>query len=264
MSNTVTITNQKGGVGKTTTSFNVSAVMAMHFNKKVLVVDMDGQANLTTAFGFNPDDFFGKSTYEMLLNKKDPKSFIIKTGIENLDLLPSCEFTSLLNVELLSKPMRELTLDRILKKVKKDYDLILIDTPPDLGQITMNCIVASSHIAVVYQLDEFSIDSISQLYKTINVVVEDEDLNKNNTAVMGGVCNNFDIRNKKLNREARKLIDEDETFDYEFSKIRSASAIKLSEKDHIPIYKYDRYHKATNDYINFSSEILKWLEGHPA
>jgi len=168
MNEVITIANQKGGVGKTTTAVNLAASLAEN-SKRVLLIDLDPQTNLTTSLGFTRNSY-EYNIYHALIGTKKLSEVVLKTKIENLFLAPS-------NIGLVgiekdfyseSKTQRELTLKKVIAEVKKDYDYIIMDSPPALGPITINAFSASDSIIIPVQCEFFALDGLAQLLNTIS------------------------------------------------------------------------------------------------
>lgn len=257
----ISCSNQKGGIGKTSINLNIASILASRLNKRILIVDMDGQANITTALGFNPDDFneSGMSVYDLLLMKDPaPRKFIIKTKIRNLDLIPSCQLTYTLDQELMNKTRREYKLDICLNLIKKEYDYIFVDTAPNLGMATFNSLVACNHIIIVYSATEFALDGISQLVNTIQEIQDDHYLNVNDITILGAVCNNYDSRTKIVNRKIQKELDNIKVIPRYFTSISETTEIKKSQFNHLPMIEFNPNHKVTKQFIKLATEVDQW------
>ena len=168
MREVIAIANQKGGVGKTTTAVNLAASLAIN-EKRVLLIDADPQANATSSFGFLKSDY-EYSLYHVLIGSKDINETILKTLIPTLDLIPSNIGLAGIEKEAELLKKKELTLKKRVKEVEKEYDYIIIDTPPMLGTITINALNASDSVIVPIQTEYFALEGIAQLLNTIKLV----------------------------------------------------------------------------------------------
>lgn len=168
MSKVIAITNQKGGVGKTTTAINLSAALA-EANQKILMVDFDPQINATAGFGIELDDN-EDNIFDAIHNNSKTKSIIINDVVKNLDILPGSIELSSLETELLNKPNRELELKKVIDQVKDDYDFVLIDCPPAVGILTVNALVASDACIIPVQCEYFSLEGLNQVLSAIELV----------------------------------------------------------------------------------------------
>jgi chromosome partitioning protein len=170
MSEIITIANQKGGVGKTTTTINLAASLAKK-GKKVLIIDADPQTNATTSLGFNRNDY-EYNVYHVLIGIKKISEVILKTKIKNLDMVPAN--IGLVGVEKefynSRKKNRELLLKKALEPVNSKYDYILIDSPPALGPITINALGAADSVIIPIQCEFFALEGLAQLLNTINLL----------------------------------------------------------------------------------------------
>ena len=168
MGKIVSFVNQKGGVGKTTTCVNISTYLAME-GKKVLVLDLDPQGNASSSLGIAKDTKL-KTIYDVMMDDCDVSEVIIKSEIENLDLIPSNVDLAGAEIELVQMNNREKILKRILSKIKKSYDFICIDCPPSLGLLTVNALTGSDSALIPNQCEYFAIEGLSQLMYTIKLV----------------------------------------------------------------------------------------------
>ena len=168
MGKTIVICNQKGGTGKTTTSVNLSAALA-ELGKKVVLVDMDPQGNATSGVGVNKNEI-KSSAYEVLLNKVPARHAIVKTIVTNLDLIPCNIHLTGAEIELVGVLSRETRLKKALSEIKNSYDYIIIDSPPSLGLLTLNALVAADSILIPIQCEFYALEGVSQLLNTISLV----------------------------------------------------------------------------------------------
>lgn len=168
MGKIIAIANQKGGVGKTTTSINLGACFGV-LEYKTLLVDADPQANATSGLGIDPASVH-QGTYEALLNGSDVRSAIVHTSSPNLDLLPARIDLVGAEIELISKAQREFQLRRALESVAEEYDFILIDCSPSLGLITINSLVAADAVLIPVQCEYFALEGLGKLLNTIKIV----------------------------------------------------------------------------------------------
>ena len=168
MGKIVSFSNQKGGVGKTTTCVNMAAYLAS-FGKKVLLVDIDPQGNATTGMGFSKSSL-KKSVYNVLIDDERASDNILTTEAENLDLLPSNIDLAGAEVELVYKKSREKVLKNALAEVRDRYDYILIDCPPSLGLLTINSLAAADAVIIPIQSEYYALEGLSQLMNSISLV----------------------------------------------------------------------------------------------
>ena len=190
----ISIINQKGGTGKTTTVVNLGAYLGQ-LNKKVLVIDLDPQANTTSGIGFFEKNLLG--IYEVLSGQKKIEEVIQPSKFRNLYLIPANENLAGANVELVNEPERELVLAKQLGDALNQYDYMLIDTPPSLGLLTINSLAAAHQVIIPVQAEYYALEGLSQLIQTIKLVRQNLNAQLN---ILGALVTMYDERNR-LSRE---------------------------------------------------------------
>jgi chromosome partitioning protein len=168
MGKIIAVANQKGGVGKTTTSINLAASLGV-LEKKTLIVDADPQANATSGVGFEPRNV-RTSIYECIINQVEPKDIILSTKNPNLDIIPAHIDLVGAEIEMINMPNRERMMRMALNKLKDDYDFIIIDCSPSLGLITINSLTAADSVIVPVQCEYFALEGLGKLLNTIKIV----------------------------------------------------------------------------------------------
>ena len=255
MTTTISVINQKGGVGKTTTVINLAASLSI-MGQNNLVIDLDPQGNATTGFGKSNSDE-DKNIYNLLIRKINLNQVIQKTNIENLDIIGSHVNLSGLEVETANDSKRAFVLKEILSSEKlgllKKYDNIFIDCPPSLSLLTIMSLVASDELLVPLQTEFFALEGITQLVKTIDRIKEN--LNPKLT-IRGILLTMFDKRNKlssQVDNEARKY------FKDKVYKTVIQRNVRLSEAPShgLPCVIYDKNCAGSNSYLKLAEEFLK-------
>ncbi len=169
MGRIIAVANQKGGVGKTTTSINLAACLAEKKGKKVLAVDMDPQGNLTSGLGVDKDSV-EKSIYELIIGEVDIKEVINKEVLENLDIIPTSIDLSAAEIELIGVDDKEYILRNAIDQVKDQYDFVIIDCPPSLSMLTINAMTTADSVIVPIQCEYYALEGLSQLIHTVELV----------------------------------------------------------------------------------------------
>jgi len=191
MGHIISIVNQKGGVGKTTTAINLGAYLAS-LGKFVLLLDLDPQANATSGLGIDYNNL-EKGVYEVLIGKHSLKDIVLNTTMSGYKIAPSTINLAGANVELVNLENREFRLEQAILSARNDYDYILIDCPPSLGLLTVNSLVAAEKLLIPVQAEYYALEGLGQLINTINLIKNNV---KPNLEVLGAVLTMYDKRNK--------------------------------------------------------------------
>jgi chromosome partitioning protein len=170
MGKTIAVCNQKGGTGKTTTTINLASALAV-LGKKTLIVDMDPQGNASSGVGVNKNEI-KESLYEVIIHKIPVSRGLLKTDFTNLDIIPCNINLTGAEIELVGVLSRETRLKKALEPIKEDYDFIFVDSPPSLGLLTLNALVAADSILVPIQCEFYALEGVAQLLNTISLVKE--------------------------------------------------------------------------------------------
>ena len=250
MSRIISIANQKGGVGKTTTAVNVGTMLAKK-GKKVMLIDCDPQGNATSGLGIDKDSEY--SLYDVLINEVDIKQTLQDTCLSNLKICPANMNLAGAEVELVNQMSREQRMKSSLEGVKDEFDFILIDCPPSLGLVTLNAFTASDSVLIPVQCEYFALEGLGQLLNTINLVKKH--LNKS-LEIEGAVLTMYDIRTNLSNQVVKEV---KKYFGDKVYKTVIPRNIKLSEAPSygMPIMLYDGKSKGARCYEKLTKEILK-------
>ncbi len=250
MAKIISVCNQKGGTGKTTTSVNIAAALAS-YGVKVLLVDMDPQGNATSGVGVNKNTL-KETVYEALLDRAKPDKTILEEVRFNLDLMPCNINLTGAEIELVGVLSRESRLRKSLEKIQDKYEYIFIDSPPSLGLLTLNALVASHSVLIPIQCEFYALEGVSQLLNTVNLIREN--LNQN-LEIEGVVLTMADFRTNLTH----EVIDEIKGFFGEkVYKSVIPRNVKLSEAPSFgkPIMEYDPHCIGAEKYKELSIEIL--------
>ncbi|HDR6310409.1 sporulation initiation inhibitor protein Soj [Bacillus cereus group sp. RP32] len=250
MGKIIAIANQKGGVGKTTTSVNLGAGLAQ-VGKKVLLVDIDAQGNATTGVGIEKSEL-DQCIYNVLVEDADVQGVICKTATENLDVLPATIQLAGAEIELVPTISREVRLQRALQPVRDEYDYIIIDCPPSLGLLTINALTAADSVIIPVQCEYYALEGLSQLLNTVRLV--QKHLNKN-LAIQGVLLTMLDARTNL----GIQVIDEVKKYfrDKVYRSIIPRN-VRLSEAPSHgkPIMQYDAKSRGAEVYIDLAEEVI--------
>ena len=253
MGKVISVANQKGGVGKTTTTVNLGTILAQK-GKKVLLIDADPQGNATSGLGVEKEVEY--STYNVLVDEVGILDAIKDTIIKNFKICPSNMNLAGAEVELVSMMSREQRLKEKLEEVRNKFDYILIDCPPSLGLITLNSFTASDSVLIPVQCEYFALEGLGQLLNTVNLVKKH--LNKN-IQIEGALLTMYDIRTNLSNQVVKEV---KKYFDDKVFKTVIPRNVRLSEAPSygMPITEYDPRSKGAKSYIKFAREFLKMNE----
>jgi chromosome partitioning protein len=250
----ISFVNQKGGVGKTTSAINLAAYLAA-LGKYVLLVDLDPQANATSGLGFEPESL-EHSLYHSLIGQMHPQELIRKTNIFGYELIPSSADLAGAAVELVPLTDREFKLWHMLHQVRTNYDYIIIDSPPSLGLLTINGLVAADELIIPVQSEYYALEGLGQLLKTVNLIREN--LGKD-LKIKGALLTMYDKRNKLAQRIAKEVRLHCPGYVFETFIPR---CIKLTEAPSFgrTILQYDASSKGGKAYKQLAEEVLKLEE----
>jgi len=250
MAKVIAVCNQKGGVGKTTTSINLSTYLALS-GKRVLLVDIDPQGNATSGLGINKHNI-KQSVYDLIIEEIDPKPVIISAGIENLSLIPSTLSLTGAEVELVGIMGREYRLKKALSPILSDFDYVIIDCPPSLGLLTVNALSAADSVLIPVQCEYYALEGLGQLVNTVNLVKE----NLNSSLVIEGVL--LTMANFRTNLTNEVINEVKDFFKGKVYNTVIPRNIRITESPGFgkPMAIYDKSSIGAQKYHEFANEVL--------
>ena len=251
MAKIISLTNQKGGVGKTTTAINLSASLAV-LEKKILLIDADPQANATTGLGFDLQRI-KTSIYECLIDHTDPNEAILKTEIPGLEIIPSHIDLVGAEIEMVGLPDREYILKGVIQKIKDEYDYIFIDCSPSLGLITMNALTAAQSVIIPVQCEFFALEGLGKLLNTIKLVQSRINVS---LEIEGFLLTMYDGRVRLSNQVVEEV---QRHFQQMVFKTIIQRNIRLSESPSFgkPVILHDANSTGAINYLNLAKELLQ-------
>ena len=251
MGRIIAVANQKGGVGKTTTSINLAACLAEK-GKKVLAVDMDPQGNLTSGLGVDKDSV-EKSIYELIIGEADIKEVINKEVLENLDIIPTSIDLSAAEIELIGVDDKEYILRNAIDQVKDQYDFVIIDCPPSLSMLTINAMTTADSVIVPIQCEYYALEGLSQLIHTVELV---KDRLNSKLEIEGVVFTMYDAR---TNLSLQVVENVKDNLQQNIYKTIIPRNIRLAEAPSygLPINKYDSKSTGAESYMRLADEVIE-------
>ena len=250
MGRVIAVANQKGGVGKSTTAINLSACLAEK-GKKVLAIDIDPQGNTTSGLGVDKNNV-ENTLYELLLGEAEAKDTIVKDVVENVDLIPSNVNLSGAEIELIGVDEKEYIMKKIIDKVRRKYDYIIMDCPPSLNMLTINALTAANSVLVPIQCEYYALEGLSQLMHTIELVQD----RLNPKLEMEGVV--FTMYDARTNLSLQVVENVKDNLNQNIYKTIIPRNVRLAEAPSygLPINLYDPKSKGTESYMLLAEEVI--------
>jgi len=251
MARIISICNQKGGVGKTTTSVNLSAYLTA-LGKYVLLVDLDSQANATLGLGIHLTGE-EQNVYHALVNDQNPVRFLRKTSLFGFDILPAAQSLAGATVELVSMHERENRLAGVLNSIRTNYDYVIIDCPPSLGLLTVNALVAAEKVLIPVQCEYYALEGLNQLLKTIDLVRKGLNID---LQVLGVLLTMYDRRNRMSRQVLNEVVKKFPGRVFETVIPRTISVAEAPSFGKT-ILQFDPGSKAAKAYRQLAEEVVK-------
>lgn len=251
MSKIIALANQKGGVGKTTSSINLAASLAV-LEFKTLLVDADPQANSTSGIGFDPRNV-KNSIYECIINQVDPHEAIIKTETPNLDLLPAHIDLVGAEIEMINMENREYKMREVFARVRDEYDFIIIDCSPSLGLITVNALTAADSVIIPVQCEYFALEGLGKLLNTVKIV---QNRLNTNLKIEGILLTMYDVRLRLSNQVVEEVRTHFEDMVFE-TIIQRNTRLSEAPSFGLSVIMHDANSKGAINYLNLAREILR-------
>lgn len=250
MGKIIAIANQKGGVGKTTTSVNLAASLGV-LEKKVLLIDADPQANATSGLGIDVEGI-ERGTYQLLEHTVTAQEVIVNTSTPNLDIIPAHIDLVAIEIELVDKDQREYMLKKSLESIKDNYDFILIDCAPSLGLLTLNALTAADAVIIPIQCEYFALEGLGKLLNTVKSV---QKIHNQKLDIEGLLLTMYDSRLRLSNQVVEEV--QKHFNDMVFQTIIQRN-VRLSEAPSFgeSIINYDAGSKGANNYLSLAKEII--------
>ena len=254
----ISLTNNKGGVGKTTSTLNLGVGLANR-GKRVLLIDLDPQASLTISLGLNSRDFMEKSIVQVLTKTKDVKECIFKVK-ENVYIIPSNKLLNDAEDIIKGKPFKEATLKLALEPIKQVFDYILIDCPPSLNVFTDNGLTASNEVFIPIEAEYLALQGTSQLVEKVNEIKDAKKMLNEDLKITGVFLTKYDTR-KNLNKQVKEVLDNTFKGKVFTTNINTNVALAEAPSHQKDIFSYEPTSTGARDYANLVEEVIAQEKG---